>query len=529
MYSGRVLMIGLDAFEISLAEALMARGELPHFRKLREQSAQFRLDHGRDKFSGLSWEHVCGGVAPSDGARWSAVYFDRDRYTVSQRSTSVRPFFADLGVPAAVFDVPYCDLRKAPSARGFVNWGAHDPGVSRIAKPDGLAEEMARIFGAYPANESIYGFCWPSVERTKTLSDQLARAVNLRAKAARWMFADKLPDWKLGMMVVSEAHSGIECLWHGVDPTHPLHGIPSATAAKEGLENIYRAIDALIGEMTAAFPDAQLVLFSMHGMGQNEADVAAMLLLPELMYRHAFGKPHARDIAWPGHLPDGTPLLAEDTSWDEVMKAAVPEIGKSASGWRRFFGAKTSAPGGEAAMSLDWMPAARYRSFWPQMRAFALPSFYDGRIRINLQGREASGIVPRAEYDSVRSEISDLLRACRNAQTGEPAVEEIVLAGKDPQGLGASDADLSIVFRAAPIGLTHPQLGTIGPFPWRRTGGHTGESGFLYLAGSEIGAGDYGRHSSFDVVPTVIDLLGGDARRVSGRSILRDLRAAVPA
>ncbi|HVT55502.1 MAG TPA: hypothetical protein VHD34_05585 [Xanthobacteraceae bacterium] len=529
MSSGRVLMIGLDAFEISLAEVLMDRGELPHFRKLRERSARFRLDHGRDKFSGLSWEHVCGGVSPSDGARWSAVHFDRDCYSVSQRSTTSCPFFADLGIAAAVFDVPYCDLRKVPSARGLVNWGSHDPGVARVARPDGLAEEMAKTFGPYPAKESIYGFCWPSAERAKILSDQLARAVAVRAKAARWMFAEKLPDWKLGMMVVSEAHSGIESLWHGVDRAHPLHGIPSAAAAKAGLEKIYRAIDALIGEMADAFPDAQLVLFSMHGMGRNEADVAAMLLLPELMYRHAFGKPYARDIAWPASLPDGTPLLAKDASWDEAMKAVVPELGKKASGWRRLFGAKASTPGGEAAMSMDWMAAARYRNFWPQMRAFALPSFYDGRIRINLQGREANGIVARTEYDFTRNEIVDLLRGCRNAQTGEPIAEEIIPSAKDPQELGPSDADVSVIFRDAPVGITHPRLGAIGPYPWRRTGGHTGESGFLYLTGSAISAGDYGRRSSFDVVPTVIDLLGRRPQGVSGKSILRDLRTPVPA
>ena len=34
---------------------------------------------------------------------------------------------------------------------------------------------------------------------------------------------------------------------------------------------------------------------------------------------------------------------------------------------------------------LEWMPATRYRALWPTMRAFALPSFYDGRVRLNLQ------------------------------------------------------------------------------------------------------------------------------------------------
>ena len=508
-------MIGLDAFEISLAETLMDRGELPNFRKLRERSARYRLDHGKDKFSGLAWEHVCSGVSPSDGARWSAVHFDPLSYSVHQRSTSARPFFADLDISTVVFDVPYCDLRQAPAAQGLVDWGAHDPGAAHLARPAGLDGEMKKIFGRYPATSSIYGFCWPSVERTKNLGDELARAAALRAKAARWMLAEKLPDWRLGMVVVSEAHSGTEALWHGADPQHPLHGIPSAAAAKEGLEKIYRAIDALVGELMGLFPDANILLFSMHGMGRNEADVAAMSLLPELMYRHSFGKAYARDISWAGTLKDGTPLLGEKENWDEVMKAVIPDD----AAWKKFLGlAKSNDSGG---LSMDWMPAARYRRFWPEMRAFALPSFYDGRIRINLHGREANGTVSLADYDSTCEEICDVLRECRNAQTGEAVVHEIIRARQNALQLGASDADISVIFRTSPIGISHPYLGTIGPFPWRRTGGHTGASGFLYLAGAGIAAGDCGIRSSFDVVPTVIDLLGGNDGAASGTSILK--------
>lgn len=523
MGSDRVLMIGLDAFEISFAETLMDLGELPHMKKLRDRSARYRLDHGRDKYSGLAWEHVNAGISPSDGGRWSAVHFDCQNYTVWQRSTSSRPFFADLDVPAVVFDVPYCDLGQAANARGIVNWGAHDPGVSRMSRPAEIAGEVAKIFGPYPAAESIYGFCWPSVEKTEKLSSELVCALAVRAKAARWLLSEKVPDWKLGMVVVSEAHSGTEPLWHGVDAGHPLHGLPSAKAAKQGLEEIYRGIDRLVGELTAACPDAEIILFSMHGMGRNEADVAAMLLLPELLYRHGFGKPYARDKVWPSYLEDGTPLLAEDSNWERAMEEIVPEVTESsqAGTFSRFMkrpGLGKHSSRGEA--SLDWMPAARYRRFWPEMQAFALPSFYDGRIRINLRDRESKGIVSRAEYSSVREKLCDLLREGRNSQSGEPVVQDIVCSTKDPMQLDASDADIAVIFRSSPLGMIHPQLGTIGPFPWRRTGGHTGDSGFLYFAGKGIEPGDHGRRSSFDVVPTVVDLLGGRGGAFSGESIV---------
>ena len=53
---------------------------------------------------------------------------------------------------------------------------------------------------------------------------------------ARWLLAERLPEWSLGMVVVSELHSAIEALWHGIDPDHPLHGLPSSLNARNGVE-----------------------------------------------------------------------------------------------------------------------------------------------------------------------------------------------------------------------------------------------------------------------------------------------------
>ena len=46
-----------------------------------------------------------------------------------------------------------------------------------------------------------------------------------------------------------------------------------------------------------------------------------------------------------------------------------------------------------------------------------------------------------------------------------------------------------------------------GLSPFRRTGGHTGLYGMAYLKSDVLTPGDYGIRSSFDVVPTLFDLL----------------------
>jgi predicted AlkP superfamily phosphohydrolase/phosphomutase len=340
----------------------------------------------------------------------------------------------------------------------------------------------------------------------------------------------RLPDWDLGVVVISESHSAIEPLWHGVDPNHPLYGLHSAPPAAAALRKVYSAIDDLIGDLHEAFPDTVLVLAAMHGMGQNESDVPAMALLPELLYRLAFGSAYMRPVEFPEFLPDGTPLIAENTHWGELLSQAVPKarpkfhqrvvrrINRIAANLNSSRIVANVNPGSD----LSWMPAARYSPFWPKMSAFALPSFYDGRVRINVVGREARGKVRASEYAEACQQIREVLGECRNLLNGKPVVSEVYCPKQNPHEVGPSEADVYIVWEGAPLGLSHPRLGNIGPLPYLRTGGHTGKYGFLSIVGDDIPGGEHGVASSFDVVPTVIELLGQPPlRRVSGDSLLR--------
>ena len=47
----------------------------------------------------------------------------------------------------------------------------------------------------------------------------------------------------------------------------------------------------------------------------------------------------------------------------------------------------------------------RHGPRWPTMRAFALPSFYDGRVRVNVRGRAGGGLVGPEDYAAVLDEV----------------------------------------------------------------------------------------------------------------------------
>jgi hypothetical protein len=524
MGRGRVLAIGLDGYEATLGDRWIVAGEMPRMARLREGSARFLLESGSAQRTGLAWEHLATGLSPDDARRWSAVDFDARRYAATQCGAKREPFAARLDARTVVFDPPYFDLARAPNVRGLVAWGAHDPGTAPCSQPGGILEEVEARFGPYPAKPWIYGFAWPSVDRTRAMGDALAEAVRVRADAAHWMLAERLPDWDLGLVVVSELHSAIEGLWHGVDEAHPLHGAPSAAAAKHGLLAVHREVDRLVTTLAAAFDDATLVLFSMGGMGPNNSDLPSMVLLPELLYRHAFGRPLLEvPPAWVD-AGDGLVRLGPDDSWscvvNDLLPPALTPAAKMSARLARLLPGSRGARASGAAPSLGWMPASRYARFWPRMDAFALPSFYDGRVRLNLQGREARGRLPLAAYEDTCEEIIALLEACRDPRSGEGVIQDVERPStRDPRRLAPSEADLVIVWRGSADALEHPTLGRIGPLPFRRPGGHTGRHGMAWLHGPGQAPGDAGIRSAFDVAPTLVDLVGAAPLALSGRAL----------
>ena len=154
------------------------------------------------------------------------------------------------------------------------------------------------------------------------------------------------------------------------------------------------------------------------------------------------------------------------------------------------------------------MPAARYHSAWPAMQAYAIPAFYDGRIRINLEGRESRGVVPPSRYEQVLKEMEALIGECRDPITGDPLDVEIDPREGDPLERDGTDADLVIRFKKDYYAFRHDRLGLIGPAPCRRPGGHTGGQGMgCYFNGSGRGE-DLGSFRTLEVSNAVAALTG---------------------
>src|SRR5262249_37293160 len=142
----RVLAIGLDGLDITLAERFMAEGQMPALADLKTRSARFLLDEGSARHAGLPWEHVASGISPETARRWGQVEFDPTSYTAWQDGAHCAPWWAETDLRVVVFDTPFVDLRRARNTQGIVAWGAHNPGTVEAARPTKLMNEFVQRF-----------------------------------------------------------------------------------------------------------------------------------------------------------------------------------------------------------------------------------------------------------------------------------------------------------------------------------------------------------------------------------------------
>jgi predicted AlkP superfamily phosphohydrolase/phosphomutase len=519
----RVAVIGLDAAEWTLIEPLMASGELPHLARLRETAAFCRLRQPTPLTEQPWASFLTGSPAPL-----TALRFDPDTCQSSEvGAPRVPPFYARLpGLRSIVVDVPRMTLAYPVDGAQISGWGGHHLGYPRASRPHGVLSEIERDVGPHPAFLSFHEFRWYHRYDLERYTDRLVAGALRRVEVLHRLTA-RVPDWDLCLSVAPEAHTAGESLWHGIDE-HPLQRCTDVAAARRLLCRVYSSLDTIVGRLARELPkDAVLVVCSLHGMQRNDLDKPSALL-PELLARLFAGQrlldgPDPEVWRRAGCPPVEPPPSIAGRLRDRVRHQAlvwVPGLVAASRQFRRLNIEEDLETDrdpdeiGEYRTPVDQL-ACRYRLLWPHMKAFAVPSFTHGRVRINLRGRERDGVVEPEAYGAVCDEVEATVRACRNPRTGRSVVDDIVRLGdEDPS------ADLLIVWKDCADALEHPRAGLIGPVPYGRTGSHS-TRGFAFVAGRGIPPGDLGERPAADLTPTIIALLGHEPPAgIQGRPLL---------
>ena len=551
----RVAAIGLDAAEWRLVEEWMKEGTLPNLRQLQSESAVFELENVREYRSEAIWGAFAEGRHPSTSGRWTNISFNPEIYqALDTGADKSLPFWSREGAtPAVIFDIPHTSTRDDEGVTHVTGWGAHSALFPRASRPVGLLRDIDARFGPHPAFERDNVPSWYDQPYLSRLVEACEQGARTRIEIAKHLMESN-PDWKFFVTAMSEPHSVGHHAWHGVDPTHQANKTKHAAFAREAMRRTYQSFDKAVGEFRKLIdPDTHLIVFALHGMQANTNDLPAGVLLPELLYRLQFGEPllvNPRAEQW---TRDGSPAIAPDLTWGSELRhmfadSAIGRLKRATYGvlpksvyramllaaakaagrngprqvWEDDYTFKPEAPVEEQNFvdDLQYQPPVWYARHWRSMRAFALPTFSDGQVRINLQGRESSGIVPLDQYDAVCDEIIRELRACTDARTGAPMVADIITPLRDdPFKTNAPPADIIVLFNHGVDAIKHPKAGLIGPVPLMRTGEHS-SNGFAMISGPGIAPGFGGRRRAVDMPATILDLLGTSLEGVDGTSLL---------
>ncbi|MGZ4794401.1 MAG: hypothetical protein ACXVJ7_09115 [Acidimicrobiia bacterium] len=541
---GRVCAVGVDAASIALIDELCDTGHLPNLRALRDRSARARLHSAPGHRHGMLWtQFVTGRRSTFDEAGFRFT-FDPATYepfeeTAHHEDHGVAPFWERSDARAITFDVPRTTI-SGPGVH-VTGWGAHAPSYPRASEPRGLLREIDERFGPHPAFENEYACGWHDPRRLDRLTGALEIGAARRAEISRYLM-QRFDDWELFVTVMSEAHSAAEMMWHGVDRDHPLADFDPDVRTR--LVRVFVAIDRAVETILGGLgPDDTFILFALDGMRSSHGDIPSIVLLPELMHRQEVGAPLLRDpdqAAWrragcPPVVPrrgttwrrdlDRRLVTSPHTSWkDRVQRSHAYETLRDTRAGRtlveRVKGTRLGVLGVEIPEETDLEPETiersrdradellfigNYRPYWPRMRSFALPTFGDGYLRLNIRGRERDGTISIEQYDEERRSLDALLGACRNPRTGHPVTDGIewfeACTALTPEHRVYADG---IVHWTEPIdAFDHPELGTVGPFPLHRTGTHD-DVGFVWAAGPGIVAGPREDRPVVDLVPTIL-------------------------
>lgn len=494
-------LIGLDGVGWYPLRQWIQRTHLPNLHAAihgRARQGVCLLDNKAFMRTENSWLTFYQGVQPELAGEWAHSHYSASAYSYRENPTYAfegpQPFFREVNCSTLIFDAPLIgagpDIGRHPNHIEIYGWGTESNQSGASSIPAGYNSYLEASHGRHPVygrarpitsdssqelDHSLKQYRLPNLYQAQALDrlrDGLIEGIHKRSLIIAELLAQSEPE--LALCVYAEGHTAGHLFWH-LSEAHPLHDPHSKTT--NHLLAVFQAIDAGIGALIETFPEADFVLFSPQGMQANFIELSSSAFLPEMLMRRSH-----QDWMLAG---DSQRCQQLDPTQHEHWKDAVAELLNPALSHLL----DTPSRLADQADPLDWSPARWYQPLWPQLQAFALPSFSEGLVRLNVRGREGGtdGLAV-SSYDETCKQIGDDLLQWRDVQSGRRIVAEVIRTRSTPfdqEGpLGLMPADLIVKWRDPVITnhIAHPLWGEIGPLPYFRTGAHSHQGMMIDLS-----------------------------------------------
>lgn len=466
----KILVIGLDAATMDLIEPWAAAGHLPTIERLMHDGAAARLLSTPNMHSASAWTSILTGLNP--GRHGLFVFSDRDFATGKQAffkggdraGELISSHLSRHGLTSGFLNVPMTYPAQC-ERDGFMVSGLDAPSLNeRAFCPDELRSELFSRFPNYHFSPQGLG----DLMRAGRLDDATTAWMELietQTAAAEYLIANRPVDFFMTVYTASD--------WAG----HNLWKGAEVPPDENALLEIYHALDGAIELLlNHASAETQVYVISDHGMGPH---TGASYHLAEWLqakgYMTRSGRSQTRHSIISASRKAARSLLP--VSLRERVKARIGEdrIGRLQTAEKDSF-----------YSSIDWERTVAYTE--------------PGRhvININLEGRNAGGIVASSDYTDVCSRIIDELSQWTDNRGGK-VVDRVVRRDEVYSGpFTARASDLYLYWNPrANVGEPPDEVRDRG-FWW--SGDHRPE-GVLICKGPGLNS------TALDGLPTVCDLV----------------------
>jgi predicted AlkP superfamily phosphohydrolase/phosphomutase len=459
-------IVVLDGADHRVLRELLAAGRLPVLAGLRARGASVTAETVGGVFEEAVWPTVFSGMRLGDHTSQHFVHFEPATHglRIEREPQALEPFWLhlpDRGREVLAVDVPQIHPHPDSQAAEVCCWSAWSAPHRPVASPRSLLSELGSTGTAGWLHEFD---ALPSLDDERRFSARSTAAVVDRSRRVAPLAASR----RVACLGLHELHGIAHVLGHHWLDDHPHRPWPREP---ELITAVYEAADEALRPFVED-PNTNVVVIAAQGF---EPARSSNPVLDGLLERAGLSVP-----AGPADGEDGQRSRRLDPM--RLLRAWLPAELRERLAVRVL-----------PQSVQERLMAQQFRDHldWARTRAFTVPSWTTGYLRINLAGRERFGIVPPEAYGPLLAELTELLGGLVDASTGAPMVAEVIPMRDRFPGRGADDlSDLAVVWAPdRPVRrVSHPRLGTweaasdYHRFRWSDHHGHA----VAYLAGPAI-------------------------------------------
>jgi len=476
------LLVGLDAASPEILDRLRAENAIPTLESVWEAGASGTLESQIPPWTASAWPSLYTGKNPGKHGVFGFLHFEGYEWSVVNgshvRELSLWEILNDHGHSSVVVNVPVTHPPREFDGALLPGYTApEDP----TCHPEGLFHDVVDCLGEY----RIYA----PADVTEAAEQQQwhQRLSRMRGAAFRHLASEYDPDF--GFLQFQQT----DTVFH-------------QTSRFDAVRDVYETVDAEVRKTLDDCDPDHVILASDHGIGEYRG---VQCRVNELLRDEGYvaGKQGGRGMpTWVTVRDESLRAGTDDRTRSQGLLArAVAGLSKVGLTTDRI--AATLERVGLAEPVAKRVPLSVSRAGteqvdFPESRAYVRDRIELG-VRLNLEGREPSGTVPQAEYETVRRELIRSLSALQTPD-GESLFEEVAPREKYFHGPAASNA-VDVV--TVPANFDHLLSSSLGGsvFESLSESWHHKLEGMIAATGPRVlpdeGVGDA---HLFDVAPTVL-------------------------